>query len=222
MGDHPGYLVRADGGTILLDEIGDLHPDTQGKLLRVLQDKEFMPVGCDRPIRSNVRIIAATNQNLEQAVRHGKFRKDLYYRLQYARLHVPSLAERPEDIPLLARRFLAESAHPDLTLSESAMEALCSYPFPGNIRELKGIIQSTANLVHAGVITRQHFRFPPSRKGRTTPAAGTARIATLAEVEKNHILSIYEASGRNKTTAAKLLGVGLKTLYRRLKEYGLE
>ncbi|TNE52475.1 MAG: sigma-54-dependent Fis family transcriptional regulator [Deltaproteobacteria bacterium] len=221
--DRPGTLAQAAGGTLFLDEIGDLPWELQGKLLRVLQEGEYTPVGDTKPRQTDVRIIAATHQDLALRVKQRKFRKDLLYRLQFAHLQLPPLRERPDDILPLAHHILQNSHRPDVELSVAAKPMLRSYGWPGNVRELKGTLEAAANLAEDGVITPSHLRLPASPPATTvtvqTPA--TTELVALADVERQHILHVYEALSHNKTQTAKTLGIGLQTLHRKLKAYGV-
>lgn len=227
--DKAGYLAKAEGGTLFLDEIGDLSMEIQGKLLRILQEGEFTPVGQTKPVRSDVRFVAATNQDLNALVEEGKFRRDLFYRLQFAFLPILPLRERLGDIDLLAPHFIERSARADASLSEDALETLKAHDWPGNVRELKGVLEAAANLAEKGVIEPSHLRIPsmaqsndnvsfePSAEQRTL-----GKLIPLAEVEKEHILAVYERMEKNKTQAAKTLEIGLQTLIRKLKSYGVK
>jgi len=225
--DRPGYLARAKGGTLFLDEIGDLSLDSQGKLLRILQEGEYVPVGKTRAERADVRIIAATNQDLATLVATRRFRKDLLYRLQFAHLHLPPLRRRKDDIPLLTQRLLgALEAHAQATLSEPAELSLLAHDWPGNVRELKGVLEAAANLAQGGVIEPRHLRLSASGKAAPVKAIGQAvevgQLEPLAEVERRHILAVYEAVGRNKSQAARVLAIGLQTLHRKLQAYDVK
>ncbi len=216
--DKEGYLDRARGGTLFLDEIGDLPMDLQGKLLRILQEGEYCPVGDTRPRQADVRFIAATHQDLERP----SFRKDLYYRLRFAHLAIAPLRQRRDDIRLLAARFVEGSARPDARLSEEAMEALVAHDWPGNVRELKGTIEAAANLAERGEILARHLNIPIRKR---PPGDGTAdpnAMLPLAEIERRHILRVYEATGKNKTHTAKILGISAQTLHRKLGAYRVE
>lgn len=221
--DRPGYLARAQNGTLFLDEIGDLSLENQGKLLRILQEGEYVPVGKTRPERADVRIIAATNQDLSKQVAARRFRKDLLYRLQFAHLHLPPLRQRREDLPLLARHLLDASAHPEASLSESAELALLAHDWPGNVRELQGVLAAAANLAQGGVIAVQDLRLPAGSNGAQAKPSGkgaeVGKFEPLAEVERRHVLAVYEAVGRNKSQAARVLEIGLQTLHRKLQAY---
>lgn len=222
--DKAGYLAQARGGTLFLDEIGDLSLEIQGKLLRILQEGEFTPVGKTRPERADVRFIAATNQDLQKLVQQRRFRQDLYYRLQFAHVHLPPLRERADDIALLAIGFLEASSRPDVTISDEALDLLTAHDWPGNVRELKGTLEAAANLAEEGVIGPEHLRVPrkPARVRATldTPAE-VGGLEPLADVERRHILAVYDALANNKTQAANALGIGLQTLHRKLKAYGV-
>ncbi|MBW2261362.1 MAG: sigma-54-dependent Fis family transcriptional regulator, partial [Deltaproteobacteria bacterium] len=223
--DKKGYLGKSGGGTLFLDEIGDLQMEIQGKLLRILQEGEYTPVGKTRSETADVRFVAATNQDLEKLVEEKRFRMDLFYRLQFAHLRIPPLRERPGDVPLLAARFLETSQGPGASLTEEAEAMLCGHDWPGNVRELKGVLEAASNLAEKGRIAPEHIRL----SGRTSAVPvdsswhGTekraGRLEPLVEIEKRHILRVYEAVGRNKTRAAKVLEIGLQTLHRKLKAY---
>jgi two-component system response regulator AtoC len=217
IGDKEGYLDHARGGTLFLDEIGDLPLELQGKLLRILQEGEYCPVGDTRPRQADVRFIAATHQDLETA----SFRRDLYYRLRFAHIAIPPLRARRDDIRLLAARFVEGSARPDARLSEEALEALVAHDWPGNVRELKGVIEAAANLAERGEILARHLNIPqPARKRPGGEDAGP--LLPLAEVERRHILRVYKATGNNKTQTAKVLGISSQTLHRKLAAYRVQ
>ncbi len=223
--DRKGYLEHTDGGTLFLDEIGILPFELQGKLLRVLQDGEFIKLGSNRNKRVNVRFIAATNEDLAKKTSQGKFRKDLYYRLNGAWLHLPPLRERREDIPPLIRKFLMEFAPngDGIKISEEVLSVLLLYDYPGNVRELRSIIQSAVNLTQGHEIQVHHlpkYLQMLKAKNKTKKTDRDTREVPLDEVIKNHILSVYEKTGRNKTRTAKILGIGLNTLRRKLSSYG--
>lgn len=218
--DKQGYLSRARGGTLFLDEIGDLPLEIQGKLLRILQEREFTPVGRTRPERADTRFVAATNQNLEALVEQGTFRKDLYYRLRFACLDLPPLRQRKDDIRLLAAHFL-QATPCAAVLSEAAAVRLVEHDWPGNVRELKGVIEAACNLAAGRELQPEHLNLP--HNAASSPAADNAHgaIEALAEVERRHILNTYEALGNNKTHTARELGISLATLQRKLKAYGV-
>jgi transcriptional regulator with PAS, ATPase and Fis domain len=224
--ERPGHLRHCDHGTLFLDEIGNLPLAMQGKLLRVLQDGEFTPVGSSVPQRADVRFVAATNEDLDQMVGSDRFRRDLYYRIRGSWLHLPPLKERVEDIPLLIDHFLSELGHSggSLHVDDTVLDALMAYEFPGNVRELKSIIQSAVNLSGGRVISIDCL---PEHLRRRRTFVSDKRLPhdthglQLADVEKQHILNVYERMGRNKVRTARVLGVGLNTLRRKLKAYAV-
>jgi len=221
-----GYLEHTNQGTLFLDEIGNLPIDLQGKLLRVLQDGEYIKLGSSSQQTADVRFIAATNEDLDKMMAKKAFRKDLYYRIRGGWLHLPSLKERKEDIPLLADKFLQDfMPHPEKSIiEEETMCLLMEYEYPGNIRELRSIIQSAVNLAQGGPISPNflpaHLR---KRKSITTCLTRPIPedIAPLAQIEQSHIIRAYKLTGRNKSQTARLLGIGLNTLRRKLRSYGM-
>jgi two-component system response regulator AtoC len=225
--DRSGYLENAHKGTLFLDEIGNLPPNLQAKLLRVLQEGEFMKIGSSKPQKIDIRFIAATNQNLERLMARGQFRKDLFYRLRGAWVHLPPLKERRDDIPVLMDRFMneVEPERKPRGIEREALSVLNSYDYPGNIRELRSIIQAAANLARGGPITVASL---PGYLGEVKERAAVIANGdeggqrSLAEVEKSCIISVYESTGRNKAQTAKQLRIGLSTLRRKLESYGLE
>jgi two-component system response regulator AtoC len=225
--DRKGYLETANRGTLFLDEIGLLPLELQGKLLRVLQDGEFLKVGASHFQKTDIRFIAATNIELDPLIAKGKFRKDLFYRLKGAWLHLPPLRERREDIPLLIDTFIDEfeGTHKNKSIDEQALSLLIDYDYPGNIRELRSIIQSSINLAQGRRVSEA---FLPElllkrKKGlkKEIPKQNDS-IAPLEQIEKNHILKAYAYSEKNKALAARLLGIGLNTLRRKLKHYRVD
>ncbi len=225
--DHAGYLELANHGTLFLDEIGVLPIELQGKLLRVLQEGEFAKLGTSRIQKVNVRFIAATNENLDALLKRGSFRKDLYYRLKGALLHLPPLRERPGDIPLLIAGFAADlpGDFKERRIEDRAVSMLTSYDYPGNIRELMSILHAAANLAQGSPIRPDHL--PASVRIRKA-ASGSAPLLkngsaiSLPENEKAHILNIYHQTTENKSRTARLLGISLNTLRKKLKSYALE
>ena len=222
-----GHLEQTNKGTLFLDEIGDLPLDLQGKLLRVLQEGEYLKIGISKPQKTDVRFISATNVNIDRLKNKGVFRKDLYYRLKGAHLHLPPLKERKEDIPLLANKFLKEFS--DVSEKDSISEEvgilLINYDYPGNIRELRSIIQLAVNLAQGRQISA-NFLPPHLRKRKHVLRSyfqqeDSKSVATLEEVKKAHVLKAYEHTGRIKTRTAKLLSIGLNTLRRKLEAYGV-
>jgi two-component system, NtrC family, response regulator AtoC len=222
-----GLFELADGGTVLLDEIGDMKPALQAKLLRVLESREFTRVGGTHNIAIDVRVIAATNKNLEEAVVKGEFRQDLYYRLKVISLRMPTLREQPEDVPVLARHYLQQFAEeynkPAKRLSEAAAKVLQAYDWPGNVRELRNAIERLVILECADEIMPEHLPTelrigaqPSSRSLIQLPADGVA----LTDVERELVRQAMERAGGNQSRAAELLGVERDALRRRLIKYG--
>ncbi|EGB14586.1 two component, sigma54 specific, transcriptional regulator, Fis family [Pseudodesulfovibrio mercurii] len=218
-----GLLESANGGTVFLDEIGEMPLNMQVKLLHVIQDRRILRVGGTQPIDLDIRIIAATNRDLEEAMAAGRFREDLFYRLNVVRIYLPTLAERREDIPLLANHFLAAfnaRFGKDVTaISPQAMEVLTQYNYPGNVRELENIVQRAVALADGEVIGLREL--PPDLLNLTFSNLGTPGLLPLEEVEKRHILRVLEATGHNKGLASSILGIPRTTLWRRLKKFGL-
>ncbi len=214
-GQHLGRFERAHGGTLFLDEIGELDGNLQAKLLRVLQEKTFERVGGTREIAVDVRLIAATNCNLGERVADGKFREDLYYRLNTFPIEVPPLRERPSDIPELARFFLARAARnlrkPRLALTPEAGQVLLSYAWPGNVRELENTMERVAILCDDEV---EPDDLPITSSGPTRPVL-------FKDIERKAIEDALGANDGNRTRTAKQLGISLRTLQYRLKEYGI-
>lgn len=213
--DKKGLVEIADGGTLFLDEIGEMATELQAKLLRVLENGEFIKLGDTKVSKTNLRIIAATNRDLQKQADMGLFRSDLYYRINVFSIELPPLRERVEDIPLLVDYFLrhfAEREHrPLLTCSKPAIQLLQKYSWKGNIRELKNCMERTSILVDGTEILPQHLPYDIQQQG---PAA-----VSLAAVEKQHIAKILQHTGGNKAKAARLLDIGLATLYRKIEEY---
>ena len=219
-----GYLGKAGGGTLFLDEIGDLSMEIQGKLLRILQENEYSPVGDTKTIRLDVRFVAATNQDLDKLVQQRKFRKDLFYRLQFAHLEIPPLRDRIDDLTLLADHFLPESAGGAASITDEAFEGLKAHGWPGNVRELKGVLEAARNLAAGKAIKPSHLKLP--RTAARSKAVGkqtrVGEMEPLKDVERRHIISVYEAVGKNKSQTARVLAIGLQTLHRKLKAYGVK
>ena len=219
-----GLLAIADGGTVFLDEVGELPVDLQAKLLRALQEKEIRPVGSTKLVPINVRILAATNRNLEQSVSQGSFRRDLFFRLNVLSLRIPPLRERRQDIPLLGTAFLERLSHTSgrtFELTDDAMKALLAHDWPGNVRELENCLERCCALTSGSVINVVDL--PSSITGapaQLTNAATASRIVPMLEVEKQTIMAAITRLNGDKLMAAKLLGIGKTTLYRKLKEYG--
>ena len=232
VGTKTGLFESANGGTLFLDEVGELGQALQVKLLRVMQDHEVRRVGGTTSIKVDVRIIAATNRDLEQFVKEGKFRDDLFYRLNVVRITLPSLKERQEDIPMLAHHFLQKCAagattavrgfHPD------TLDCLKRYRWPGNVRELENAIERAVSLSHGPLLTpddlpaaiRQASN-PPDQKP-DLPETAESVYLTLEEVEKRHLMRVLKETKGNKVKAAKILGIDRRTLYRMAERFGLD
>jgi len=220
-----GRFELAHGGTLFLDEVGDLSSQTQAKLIRVLQEHEFQRVGGTETIRVDVRLITATNRDLEGLVAEGAFREDLYYRLNVVPLRVPPLRERGEDIPLLVAHFLRVFTErwgktiPEVTPEVLAL--LCRYSWPGNVRELQHVVESVLVFSKGDPIAIGEL--PPAIRGedRSCDSADRPDRATLRELERQAIVRTLVATGGNRRKAAEILGIGLKTLYRKIQEFGL-
>jgi two-component system response regulator HydG len=222
-----GLLAIAEGGTVFLDEVGELPVDLQAKLLRAIQEKEIRPVGSTRRVPINVRILAATNKELEQAVAQGTFRRDLYFRLNVLTLRIPPLRERRQDIPLLAQHFLDRvnrDGQPKRELNDEALKAMLAYDWPGNVRELENCLERACALATSSVLSIVDL--PSSltavRGSLTADGNGEPKIIPIAELEKRTILSTIEQLNGDKLMAARLLGIGKTTLYRKLKEYAIQ
>jgi two-component system response regulator HydG len=219
-----GLLSIAQGGTIFLDEIGELPIDLQAKLLRAIQEKEIRPVGSTRRIPIDVRILAATNRDLEHAVSQGTFRKDLYFRLNVLSVKIPPLRERRQDIPLLVGHFLdrlSREAGMERMLTDDAMKALLAYDWPGNVRELENCLERSCAMTTAPLMQLRDL--PTYIHGMPAEQPGSVRvqrkIMPMAELEKQTIMSALAQLNGDKLLAARLLGIGKTTLYRKLKEY---
>lgn len=225
-----GLLAIADGGTVFLDEIGELPVDLQAKLLRALQEKEIRPVGGTKPIPINVRILAATNKDLEQCVAQGTFRRDLYFRLNVLTLRIPALRERKQDIPLLTGHFLERMARAtgvQRNISDEALKQLLAYEWPGNIRELENCLERACALtsgptIHPSDLPTNIQNWMAQTRSVPSPEDSANRIKSLLELEREAILQAVDQLHGDKLEAAKLLGIGKTTLYRKLKEYGVE
>jgi two-component system response regulator HydG len=230
--DKEGLFRVAESGTFFLDEVSETSPAIQVKLLRVLQEREVVPVGGSRPIKVDVRLVSATNADLMGAVEQGKFRRDLYYRLNVIQIVIPPLRERGQDVIQLAEYFLARSCRkqnrPPKSLSPSAVRVLVTYSWPGNVRELQNVMERATVLCKGNVVNAEHLPAEILRRGksvgsvaRTGPRTISSAGGTLREEERNRIMSTLEECGGNKTLAARRLGIHYATLYRKLKQYGI-
>lgn len=219
--DKPGRFAIADGGTIFLDEIGDVSPALQVRLLRVLQEKVFEPLGSVDSVKSNVRVVVATNRDLGRMVRDGRFREDLYYRINVIRLELPALRDRREDIPLLVehivRKFNLRNDRHLSGLSEEAMKILLEHDYPGNVRELENIIEHAFVLCQAALIHQEHL---PSSLLRDSAGGKTARgTLTLRDLEKIAIDDALRKHHGNRSAAARELGIDTSTLFRKIRSH---
>jgi DNA-binding NtrC family response regulator len=216
-----GLFEQASGGTLFLDEIGDMPIDLQPKLLRVLQERRVRPLGASREILLDTRIVAATNRDLEQAVRSGQFREDLHFRIKVLHIHLPPLRERERDVLELAQHFLSRSGDKQLSLSPEVEQQLLGYDWPGNVRELENAMQAATALAPGGQIGLDEL--PTTVRVRRGPSSAAAeRPTTLEEVERRHIEIVLKAVGWNKARAARKLGIDRATLYRKLSRFGLD
>jgi transcriptional regulator with PAS, ATPase and Fis domain len=220
-----GLFQAANGGTIFLDEIGEVPMEMQSKLLRVLQEKEVRPVGSNDPVRVDVRVVAASNRDLEAAYRAGTFRKDLYFRLNVVTVHLPALRERKSDIPALVRCFLDRYAPDhDVRITPSAMTCLLQYDWPGNVRDLENCIERAVALRNNNTIDVPDL--PPALRGAQPflPSQGSEpafNTTDLEEIERVTIQRVFEQVNGDKTLAGRLLGISRATLYRKLKRYNI-
>ncbi|MEN8148492.1 MAG: sigma-54 dependent transcriptional regulator [Planctomycetota bacterium] len=217
-----GLFEVADGGTLFLDEIAEMAPKLQVKVLRALQDGEIRRVGSDRPIRVDVRILAATNVDLDEAVAGGRFREDLFYRLNVLAVPVPPLRERPGDVEALVRHFLSTISVPGkgpFTITDRALDALARYGWPGNVRELKNTVERMKILSDGGEVDLDDV--PREVLGVESPdeIEATDPETPLADVERRHILNVLRHADNNRTRAARVLGISTRTLYNKLGEY---
>jgi len=222
-----GLFQSANGGTIFLDEIGELPLELQAKLLRVLQEKEIRPVGSNQKIKVDVRVVAATNRDLEAEYRNGTFRKDLYFRLNVVTVHLPSLRERRSDIPVLAHWFLDRHA-PDnsMQVTNAAMKCLLQYDWPGNVRELENCVERAValgdgKLVDLGDLPPTIASASPSSEATIGTMAGAVSSTDLEDIERATIERVFEQVKGDKALAGKMLGISRATLYRKLKRYNI-
>jgi DNA-binding NtrC family response regulator len=226
-----GFVEQSSGGTLFLDEVAEIPPAQQAKLLRVLQENEVTPLGNARPVQVDLRVVAATNRDLEVLVRKGAFREDLYYRLNVLRIEMPPLSARPEDVPPLAEHLLVEIARaqaaPALGFTAAALEALGAYRWPGNVRELRNAIErafvaARGRRIDAGDLPLAVRQPAATGLARAAPEPGAAVAGlTLAEVEKVHVERVLALTGWNRSMAARLLGIDRRTLFAKIQRHGL-
>ncbi|MBI5657179.1 MAG: sigma-54-dependent Fis family transcriptional regulator [Geobacter sp.] len=218
-----GMLEEADGGTLFLDEVGDMSLTVQAKLLRVIQEREFIPVGSTRPKSVDIRFVAATNKDLEAEIRQGRFREDFFYRLNVITINLPPLRERPEDIEPLARHFLARFCtrmkKEIAGISDEALRLLVGYHWPGNARELENVMERAVILARSTSITPEIL--PIWSAAATPQPAAQSCAVSLEALEREHIRQVLEANQYHKSRSAELLGISRKTLDRKIAEYGL-
>jgi two-component system response regulator HydG len=225
--DKEGLFVAASGGSFFLDEVGEMVPSTQVKLLRVLQEREVIPVGSTKAVQVDVRLIAATNRDLERDIEQGRFRSDLYYRLNVISVELPPLRARVDDIPLLADHFLSRDAErggeKPKKIADDAMKVLQEYQWPGNVRELENVIERAVVLTN-GQMIREDALPPRLREQPEMPLIQEAPPAnpTLEVIERAYIEHVLRAEGGNKSRAAEVLGIDPSTLYRKIKRYQLD
>ncbi len=222
--DQDGMLKVAEGGSFFLDEVGETSPATQVKLLRALQEREIIPVGGTKPIKIDVRLIAATNADLERQVTEGRFRADLYYRLNVIPIRLPSLRERRDDIPLLVDHFLRKCCGEELKIcAREAMELLIKYDWPGNVRELENVIERAVILNEGGVIGVDDLPIKIRTGGlRRGSLVIDSPSMTLEELEREYILKVLNHTNWHKKRASEILGINASTLYRKLQAYQME
>jgi len=223
--DKPGRFAVAEGGTVFLDEIGDISPAMQVRLLRVLQEKVYEPLGAVEPVEADVRVVVATHRDLTRLVEEGTFREDLFYRINVIRLELPSLRERREDIPLLVDHFIGRfnrlQGKDVIGVSDEVMAVVMKHPYQGNCRELENIIEHAFVLCRGGVIEIRHL---PPEFGRDSNARPQASLTgmTLRAMESLHIADALRRNAGNRKAAAEELGIHPSTLFRKIKDLGIE
>jgi DNA-binding NtrC family response regulator len=221
-----GLLEAANRGTVFLDEIGDMPPSMQVNLLRVIEERSLLRVGSTQPIKVDIRIVAATNKDLNKEVETGGFRKDLFYRLNVVSLHIPPLAERRDDVPLLAHHFLGRYAEAQKKsikgFSDEAMEVLMNYEYPGNIRELENIVERAVVLCNEEEILAKHLPQELGQYALKVYRQASQRFPTLEENEVEYVSWVLKRVDGNKTRAAEILGIDRVSLWRKLKRWGLD
>ncbi len=225
-GDKKGLIAAASGGTLFLDDITEMSTSMQVKLLRVIQEREVLRLGCTEPLKVDVRFIAATNRDLQESMKSGNFRQDLYFRLNVVNLHIPTLSQRKDDIPLLAyfhlKKFAALMKKEVLEISAEAMSLLKLYDFPGNVRELENIIERGVALSSGNSIETMHLPDDLRELSMRTFRKKDGKISSLEEQEKDYIRWVLQEANGNQTVAAQMLGIDRVSLWRKLKRYELE
>jgi len=222
-----GIFEEASGGTVFLDEVSEMSPALQVKVLRAIEEQEVRRIGSNEVIKVDVRLIAATNQNLAQAVEEGKFRQDLYYRLRVIEIELPPLRNRQEDIPLLVEHFLkkfGQERERTFAVSPQALSALMSYAWPGNVRELENALESAVALNRSGIIVPEDLPAkvrPETRDQEPSVDDIYVGLPPLDEIEKRYLCYVLKATGGNKAKTASILGINRRTLYRKIDEYKL-
>jgi len=221
--DKPGRFALAEGGTIFLDEIGDVSPALQARLLRVLQERTYEPLGGTEPLKADVRVITATNRDLDELVAQGRFRQDLYYRVNVVRLELPPLRERKEDVPLLIDHFIARFnrlREKDVSgVAPEVLAVLMEHSYPGNVRELENILEHAFVLCPGGMIEPQHL--PPRIRPAGAAAPEFRGARTLEEIEARFIRDALARNGWNRLATARELGIHKSTLFRKIKSLGI-
>jgi two-component system response regulator HydG len=227
--DRQGRFEYADGGTLFLDEVGDMPLPMQAKLLRVLESGEVVRLGSNETRHVDVRLVSATNRPLDELVKEGAFREDLYFRIRGAELALPPLRDRREDVPLLVRHFAGQFAQQmdrtTPTLAEDVQTALMRFDWPGNVRQLRNVVQNMVVVAEGDRLEMRHL--PPEVRAGDDDDAGGGRVGgtagvSLDQLEKQAIRETLKLTGGNREQAAQMLGIGERTLYRKLKEYGLK
>ena len=225
--DRKGILETADGGTLFLDEIGNLPMNVQKTLLRFLQEQEFMRIGDTKPIKVDVRVISATNADLQEEMDAGRYREDLFYRLNVVNIHLPPLRERLSDLPLLAAHFIRQQNKKFGTsvqgLTPEAMQLLCAYEWPGNIRQMENVVEACMTLESADLISlsvlSQFITVDATNQTTPAPTSSEDYAQALGEFETNYLINLLNATGGNVEEAARQAGMNMATIYRKLKKY---
>jgi DNA-binding NtrC family response regulator len=224
---RPGLFREADKGTLFLDEIGDISPGLQARLLRALQEHEIVPLGTETPVKVDVRVLAATHRDLPELVREGRFREDLYYRLDVVTLTLPPLRERRQDIPLLVDHFLrtlsSRHGRGPVAIDPEAQRRLLGYDWPGNIRELQNVLERAVLLAEQGVIGPEHLATSvrPSSTAPPDNSSPSLVLRPLEEVERDHVVRVLAATGGNREESSRILGISRRTLTRMIQRWGL-